>query len=435
MSKRIILEHVNIYTGEIEGELLKDYSLSIVGRRIEKIEKTIKSNKKDKVINLDGKYITPGLINLHVHLPGSGNFKSNGSAKKIVNLIENHASLHFIGRLLGKSSAKKQLYSGVTTLRAVGGVSHFDTEVRKYILNHPTKGSRIFCSDYAIATADGHMVGTVSRPISTPEEGIKMVDELAAHNVDLIKVMITGGVLDGTEKGVCGVIKMNENLIRPIVDRAHELGLKVATHVESKEGVKLALQCKIDSIEHGSDLDDEMIQMFKDNNSTLTITMSPAIPLAFLKLGEVNESEVVVYNAKFMLNEFILGAKKALKAGITVGLGNDTGCPFVPHYIFWREMEYLHKLCDIPRQEVLHIATKENAKILGKDNEFGSIKESLLADLVILNSDPLEGFSAYENIEYVVKEGLFIKKPKIKQSEIIDDAHNEILKRDLLKEL
>jgi len=424
--KDLILVNANIFLGDEKGTFLPLTSIKIHDKRIVEIGNNINKNKC-KIIDLNGRYITPGLINLHAHLPSSGkNYNPNKDSKKLVRLIENHKLLHFIGRSLGKNSAKEALMGGITTVRAVGGVSHFDTEVRDYINKHPKKGARLFVSDYALTANNGHMVGTVSRNVSSLEEGYKMIDDLKKHNVDFIKLMITGGVLDAKKKGEPGEVKMDKELVIKLVEYAHLLGLKVASHVESVEGAKIALDAGIDTIEHGAFLDEEMIAKFKQNNSAFVSTLTPGLPLGILPNNPFNLPEIGLYNSKYVENMMIEGTKQGLTNKILMGIGNDAGCPFITHYNLWLELEMLHKYCNVSREYALYIATESNAKILGKNDIIGSIEVGKLADLVVLNNNPIDNFNAYQNIHMVIKEGNIISHPYVKRNKNVDSIINEV---------
>lgn len=204
-------------------------------------------------VDLGGKYILPGLINLHVHLAGSGKPKKKQSDPvKLVKLITSNALMRTLGKKMVAGYAKTQLMSGVTTIRTVGGIADFDTFVRDSINSGRLVGPRILASNMAVSVHGGHMAGSLAYEAATPEEAAAFVDKIAREKPDIIKLMITGGVLDAEKVGEPGVLRMPPELVKSACDRAHELGFKVAAHVESPEGVKVALENGVDSIEHGA---------------------------------------------------------------------------------------------------------------------------------------------------------------------------------------
>lgn len=126
------------------------------------------------------------------------------------------------------------------------------------------------------------MAGSVAVAAHSIDEALKQLEHAENEKVDLVKLMITGGVLDAKEKGVPGELKMKPEMVKAVCDRAHAAGYKVAAHVESPDGVKVALANGVDSIEHGAKPDDEMIRLFKEKNAFLCTTISPAVPYALL---------------------------------------------------------------------------------------------------------------------------------------------------------
>lgn len=407
-----VLKNVVLLDGTTNMQEVKT-SILIKDNKIEKIDQVIEGNYK--TYDLDGKYVIPGLINLHVHLPGSGKVhKKQKDSKKLVNLLTSHKLLRPIGYMLEKKYARVELNSGVTTLRSVGGVDTFDTELRDKINSGKVVGPRILASNYALAPREGHMLGTVSKLVETPEEAIKMVENLAATGVDLIKLMITGGVLDAVKLGEPGVLKMDPIIVKAACDKAHELGLKVSAHTESYEGVKVALENGVDTIEHGANFDNEIIDLFKKNNASLVITISPGAVISLLPLDKTYMTEFVRYNSVVVAKNIFDGIRLALKENVNIGLGNDVGCPYIFHYDFYREMEWYSKCLNLDRKEVLHVATLNNAKIINMDDKIGSIEVGKFADIVVLDSNPLADFKNLRNIKMIIKDGKIIKNHKNK---------------------
>ena len=295
-------------------------------------------------IDLQGKYILPGLINMHVHLAGNGKpQKKQRDNEALVKKIMSNGLTKAIAYNMVCGFAKDELYSGVTTIRTVGGLGDFDTRLRDDIAAGKKPGPRILAANEGISVPGGHMAGSVAIAADSVEEALQHLETSKAQKVDLVKLMITGGVLDAKEKGVPGELKMAPEMVKAVCDKAHTMGYMVAAHVESPEGVKAALKNGVDSIEHGAKADEEMISLFKEHNAFLCTTLSPALPYALFDRSITNASEVEQFNGNVVFEGIIDCAKAAIANDIPVVLGNDVGCPWITQYDFWRELYYFHK--------------------------------------------------------------------------------------------
>ena len=347
-----------------------------------------------EAVDLGGKYVLPGLINMHVHLPASGRPKKKASdPKKLVKLITSCALTNRIGVSMCEGYAKTELLSGVTTIRTVGGVADYDTKIRDLAAAGKILAPRVLASNMAVSVPGGHMAGSLAYEAHSAEEAAALVEKIAAEKPDLIKLMITGGVLDAEVVGEPGVLRMQPELVKAACDKAHSLGMIVAAHVESPEGVMAALQNGVDSIEHGAQPSDEMITLFKQRKAFQISTISPALPYALFA------------------------------AGVPVGLGTDVGCPYITHYDMWRELHYFVKYCGVTPAFALYSATKLNARLAGIGDLTGSIEADKQADLIVCSGNPLQNLSALRELDMVVKGGYRIDKPQIKK---MDEVEREL---------
>lgn len=369
-----------------------------------------------EVIDLNGKYIMPGLVNMHVHLPASGKPKKKQTdAKKLVKLMTSCNFLRNVMIKLCEGYAKTQLLSGVTTIRTVGGVEDVDTRIRDRIAKGEILGPRILASNMAVSVPGGHMAGSLAYEVTTAEQAKEIVKKIAKDRPDLIKLMITGGVLDAKVKGEPGEVKMSADIIKASCDEAHELGLKVAAHVESPQGVKLALENGVDTIEHGAKPDAEMIALFKEKKACHIATFSPALPFALFDSSISHASEIEKYNGNIVFEGIIECAKACLENGIPVGLGTDTGCPYITQYDMYREINYFHKYCGVSPAFALHTATLVNAELAGLKDQIGSIEEGKIADMIVCDKNPLEDLSVLRELSMVICKGKRIENPKVKK--------------------
>ena len=365
---------------------------------------------------LDGKYLLPGLINMHVHLPASGKPRKKPSdPKKLVKLITSNGLMRSIGIKICEGYAKTELLSGVTTIRTVGGVADFDTMIRDMTASGKILGPRVVASNMAVSVPGGHMAGSLAYEARTAGEAAAYVEKIAAEKPDLIKLMITGGVMDAEVVGEPGVLRMQPALVKAACDKAHALGMKVAAHVESPEGVRVALENGVDSIEHGAQPDPEILRLFREKHAFQISTISPALPYALFDRSISHATYEQQENGKVVFGGIVALAKACLAEGIPVGLGTDTGCPYITHYDMWRELYYFVKYCGVTPAFALHTATLLNAQLAGIDRETGSIEAGKAADMIVCSRDPLTDLTALRTLDMVIKDGVRIDHPAVRK--------------------
>ena len=379
-------------------------------------------------IDLQGKYILPGLINMHVHLAGNGKpQKKQRDNEALVKKIMSNGLTKAIAYNMVCGFAKDELYSGVTTIRTVGGLGDFDTRLRDDIAAGKKPGPRILAANEGISVPGGRMAGSVAIAAGSIEEALQHLEIAKAQKVDLVKLMITGGVLDAKEKGVPGELKMAPEMVKAVCDKAHAMGYKVAAHVESPKGVKVALQNGVDSIEHGAKADEEMIALFKEHNAFLCTTLSPALPYALFDRSITNASEVEQFNGNVVFEGIIDCAKAAIANDIPVVLGNDVGCPWITQYDFWRELYYFHKYVGVSNTFALYTATCRGAEMAGIGDITGTLEPGKCADMIVVEKNPLEDIRALRNVDMVVSQGKVLRSPKAKKKQIVETELDKFL--------
>ena len=369
-----------------------------------------------ETVDLGGRYVLPGLINMHVHLPASGKPKKKASdPKKLVKLITSCGLMNKIGVNMCEGYAKTELLSGVTTIRTVGGVADYDTRIRDLAAAGKILAPRVLASNMAVSVPGGHMAGSLAYEAHTAAEAAAFVEKIAGDKPDLIKLMITGGVLDAEVVGEPGVLRMPPALVKAACDKAHSLGMLVAAHVESPEGVIVALQNGVDSIEHGAQPTQEMLDLFKERGAFQISTISPALPYALFDRSISHATYEQQENGKIVFDGIIALAKANLASGVPVGLGTDVGCPYITHYDMWRELNHFVKYCGVTPAFALYSATKLNARLADIGDVTGSIEAGKQADLIVCTDDPLKSPSALRTLDMVVKGGYRIDKPQVKK--------------------
>ena len=363
------------------------------------------------VVDLQGRYLMPGLINMHVHLAGSGKpQKKQRDNEKLVRTILSTALTRKIAYQMVCGFARTELMSGVTTIRTVGGLADFDTRLRDEIAAGRRVGPRILAANAQDLEAARGTVSAHSIP-----EALAQLDAAEAQGVDLIKLMITGGVMDAKEKGVPGEMKMPPEMIKAVCDRAHAAGYRVAAHVESPQGVRAALENGVDSIEHGAKPDAEILRLFKDTGAFLCTTISPALPYALFDRSITHATEVEQYNGTIVFEGIIDCAKAALANDIPVVLGNDVGCPWITQYDFWRELFYFHKYTGVSNAFALYTATSRSAELAGIGSETGTVAPGKCADLIVTAANPLEDLRALRHVGMVMARGQLTGHPRFKR--------------------
>lgn len=422
---KYVLKNGIILDGTREMQPVSGMMIRIEDGKIKEIQPDEHRVSDCEVIDLKGAYVLPGLINLHVHMATSGKppkaNKKPTNYKRLFQILSRSRLVKFVLKRMLKGYARTELMSGVTTIRTVGGILDMDARIRDEINDGKLIGPRILAGNTGVSVPGGHFAGSIATEAESPEQAREHVRQIAATDPDHIKLMITGGVMDASEEGEPGVLRMPPEIVKAACDEAHRLGYKVAAHVESPEGVRVALENGVDTVEHGAKLDDNMIRLFKERGASPVCTISPALPYAVFDLSESHAPAVAKKNGKIVMDGIIECARTCRENGIPVGLGNDVGCPFIVHYNFWRELCYYHKYVGASNEETLHTATMGNAQIAGIDNETGSLEKGKSADLIVVKENPLEDLTALRNVSMVMVRGRLIRNPKVKRMKYVDD--------------
>ena len=365
----------------------------------------------DTVIDLRKSTLMPGLMDMHVHLTSEysrsselDRFKKDGPDVALDGVLY----------------AERTLQAGFTTVRDLGDSFRASIALRNAINAGKVAGPRIFAAGKSIASTGGHAdptngwadflgggdVGPVDGVVNGAEQGAQAVRQRYKEGSDLIKITATGGVLSIAKNGLNP--QFTEDEIRTIVATARDYGFKVAAHAHGAEGMKRAVRAGVDSIEHGTFMDDETIALMKERGTYYVPTIT-AGRWVFDRSKEDGFFPAVVRPKAAAIGPQIQGTfAKAYKAGVKIVFGTDTGVS--AHGDNAREFVLMVEAGMLPL-EAIKSATSVAAKFLEIDDRLGSLQVGKIADLVAVPGDPLADISAMRRVNFVMKDGIVHRQP------------------------
>jgi imidazolonepropionase-like amidohydrolase len=334
--------------------------------------------------------VTPGLVNAHAHLEASGEPDLMGF---IQSTTPNQRMLRAV------ANARKSVKAGITTIRDVGSSNRIAPDVRDAIEEGRIPGPRMRAAGAVLCMTGGHG-WPIGRAVDSPWDARKAVREQMWAGADCIKLIATGGVL--TKGAVPGNAQLTPEELGAAVDEAHRHGLRAAAHAIGTQGIKNALRAGIDSVEHGTMLDDEAIELFKERNVYLVPTLSaPTCILAHLEEG--HQPRYVVEKARGLNDAMLANIRRAYESGVRVAGGSDAGTPYNYHEDYAQEVELMWALLGMTPQQALHAATNVAADLVGLHR--GTLAVDEPADLLLLPRDAGEDVRALREPQLVLKGG------------------------------
>ncbi|TXE03715.1 metal-dependent hydrolase family protein [Algoriphagus aquimarinus] len=412
-SLTVFAQKTYIHAGKLvdvrSKKILSEQTIVIEGQKIVSVTAGYQNpGSGDSAIDLKGSTVMPGLMDMHVHIEGE-----TGPTRYVDGFRENEAdvafkSIHF---------AQKTIMAGFTTVRDLGG-SGVNIALRDAINSGKVVGPRIYTAGKSIAPTGGHADPTngVKRDLMRdpgPDEGVingpyearKAVRQQVKFGADLIKVTATGGVLSVARDGSAPQFAQDE--LDAVVQTAKDFGIMVAAHAHGDEGMQRAIKAGVTSIEHGTMMSDETMDMMKENGTWLVPTVTAGMSAAAFAEIPGYYPAVVAEKAKRIGPQIQETFGKAYKKGVKIAFGTDAGV--FPHGENYREFIYMTEV-GMPNLEAIQTATLTNAQFLGIEDKLGSIEAGKLADIIAVTGDPEKDIKVMKDVVFVMKEGKVVKQ-------------------------
>lgn len=365
------------------------------------------------VIELRDRFVLPGLIDMHVHLLGIG-----GDPLKARLTALNTEPADDV--LYGAGNARATLMAGFTTVRDLGGDPRSIRALRDAVERGDVEGPTIVNAGAPISVTGGHgdplngvaepyahaVAETVDNTCDGAADCTRATRRQVGLGAQVVKITATGGVLSNVSGGLGRAFTPDE--MRAIVETAHGLGRKIAAHSHAADGTKAALTAGVDSIEHGSFLDDEAIALFKRTGAYLVPTeMAPVAALAQARAGMLPPATVP--KAEAAAAAMVESHRKAYRAGVKFAFGTDTGVS--KHGDNGQEFALLVEKVGMTPAEAIRTATVAAADLLGRTKELGTIEPGKAADMIAVAGSPLDDVRQLERVGFVMRRGVVAKGP------------------------
>ncbi len=371
--------------------LQKDMNLVLEGDRIVEIKSgplpALTEKENTRYFDLKGGFVLPGLWEVHTHL---GDLIPDPH-----NYLETESIVDYIIR--AGRNAIEALKAGITGIRTVGDAAFADVAWKRAFETGIMVGPRLYVATRAISVTGGHGHGTLGAlEADGPDEMRRAVQDNLDHGADLIKLMVTGGIMNEGESLDESQLSLEE--IKAATDLAHEHGKHVAVHAWGAGGVKTALEGGVDSIEHGL-LDDEAVSMILERGAFYVPTICCTQDEEFYAQESLPDFQK--RKAKAAAEAHRKGLLKAYRAGVKIACGSDS----TPTAEFTRrELEHLVK-AGLSEMDALIAATRTSADLCGVSDDLGTVETGKLADLIVLSNNPLHNISHIREIQMIFKGG------------------------------
>jgi len=399
-AKRVIV-HAGKYLDVKSGKTLTNQTIVIEGDKIVSVGGDAKPMPADIIVDLSGATILPGLIDVHTHLTANPQF-----GYEVLGISVPREAL------IGAKNARITLEAGFTTVRNVGATAYSDVALRDAISDGDVPGPRILASGPPLGITGGHCDNNLlpfeyhAQEVGVADgiEGVqRKVREVIKYGADVIKFCATGGVLSKGDDPQASQYTLEE--MKALVADAHRLGRRVAAHAHGAQGILWASQAGVDSVEHGSYINEAAIAEMKKNGTYLVPTRYLGDWLAE-NMQKIGMPEMYAKKEREIMPIIDNNLKRAFASGVKVAFGTDAAV--YPHGLNAREFAVYVRLGMTPLQAI-QTATVNAADLLGWSDKVGTLDAGKWADLIAVDGDPLQDITTLQHVKFVMKGGAVIK--------------------------
>lgn len=387
----------------IDKRYVENCYMTVDGGLIQKVGAMAElgEEQKRRAVDLTGKTVMPGMFNCHIHAlstpiaaPESLNWETSG-----------------MFALRGLRHLQQQLRSGVTFVRDMNGRKLAEVDLKNALREGLFVGPNYYIARQCLCMTGGHGSNT-GRECDGPVDCMKAAREQIKGGADFVKIMATGGVNSDTRPEFS---QLNLEEMTAAITEAHRAGKKTATHAHGKAGIKTAVLAGIDSVEHGSYLDDECIDLMLERGTALCPTLSTHY--FTMKFGTAaGIAPWKVEKGQRAAEAQRIGLEKAWKAGVPVCIGTDAGTPYNPHWGTYMEFVLFVEDMGFDPMDTLAAGTIRSAQVCGVEEWTGSITPGKHADFIVLRENPVKNIRTLGQVEQVYKDGALVSLPEIDYS-------------------